>query len=118
MSLRDRGLQRNENRLSILKLAETLSPNGCVVISGYMDRKLPYHQVLAMLQATRRSSIPTDLDIIPSLHLYNYDSGYMVPVEIRNITIRALPFSPKAIICEGRIRCRGGVSIKLSNSHR
>ena len=104
MALRDRGLQRNENRLSILKSAETdrviIPPNGCVVINGYMDRKLPYHQVLAMLQATKRSSIPTDLDITPSLHLYDYDSGYMVPVEISNITTRTVSISPKAILCE------------------
>ena len=104
MALRDRGLQRNENRLSILKSAETdrviIPPNGCVVINGYMDRKLPYHQVLAMLQATKRSSIPTDLDITPSLHLYDYDSSYMVPVEISNITTRTVSISPKAILCE------------------
>lgn len=67
------------------------------MINGYINRKLPYHQVLAMSQATKRSSISSYLDITPSLRLHSYDNGYIVPVEISNITTRTVS---KAILCE------------------
>lgn len=104
MTLRERELRRNGHRLGIVKSAETeritIPPNGSVRIRGYLDRKLPYHQVLAMLQATTKSSIPSDLDVTPSLHHYNYTDNSSIPVEISNVTTRTVSVSPRAILCE------------------
>ena len=76
LSLRQSNLQRNNNRLCLIKSAATkrlvIPPNERVVVEGCMDKNLPYHRVLAMLQATRRSTIHTDVDITPSLHFYNF----------------------------------------------
>lgn len=104
MSLRERELRRNGHWLGIVKSAETeritIPPNGSVRIRGYLDRKLPYHQVLAMLQATTKSSIPSDLDFTPSLHRYSYTDNSSISVEISNVTTRAVSVSPRAILCE------------------
>ena len=76
LSLRQRNLQRKSNWVWLIKSAATkrlvIPPNERVVVEGCMDKKLPYHRVLTMLQATRRSTIHTDVDITPSLHFYNF----------------------------------------------
>jgi hypothetical protein len=70
------------------------------MIDGYMDKRIPYQRVLAMTQATRKSIIHTDLDITPSLHLYDYESDNRIPVEICNITTRTVAVPPRAVLCE------------------
>ena len=104
ITLRERQLVRNRNRLAVLKSAEStrilIPSNGKVVINAYMDRKLPYQKVLAMLHSTPKSSIPNDLDITPSLHYYDCEDASMIPVEISNVTTRTVCVSPKALLCE------------------
>ena len=104
LTLRERQLERNGNRLAILKSAETyrvlIPPNGKVVINTSSDRKIPYQKVLAMLQSTLKSIIPPDLDITPSLHLYDFENSNTIPVEISNITARTVSVPPRAIVCE------------------
>jgi hypothetical protein len=62
LTLRERNVRRQQNILAVIKSAEKktilIQPNSEVVISGYMDRKLPYHPVCALIQPTKRSSIP------------------------------------------------------------
>jgi hypothetical protein len=70
------------------------------MIDGYMDKRIPYQRVLAMPQATRKSIIHADLDITPSLHLYDYESDNRIPVEICNITTRTVAVPPRAVLCE------------------
>lgn len=53
-----------------------------------------------MLQATLRSSIHFDLNITPSLHLYDFIQCCEVAIEVCNVTTRTVSVSPKAIICE------------------
>lgn len=104
LALRQRELCRHSNRLCIIKSAATerliIPPNGRVTVDGYMDKKLPYHKVLAMLQPTGKSIIHTDLDITPSLQLYDYQSSDIVPVEICNVTTRTVAVPPRAVLCE------------------
>ena len=104
ITLRERQLVRNRNRLAVLKSAEStrilIPSNGKVVINAYMDRKLPYQKVLAMLHSTPKSSIPNDLDITPSLHYYDCEDASMIPVEISNVTTRTVCVSPKALLSE------------------
>ena len=52
-----------------------------MVINAYMDRKLPYQKVLAMLHSTPKSSIPNALDITSSLHNYDCEDATMIPAE-------------------------------------
>ena len=74
--LKEKELQKNNNRLGIVKSAHqhciTIRPNSSVTLQGYVDKVLPYHATCALLQATSRSRIPTDLDIVPSLVNFKY----------------------------------------------
>ena len=60
LTLSERNLRRQQNKLAVIKSAEKktilIQPISEVVISGYMDRKLPYHPVCALIQPTKRSS--------------------------------------------------------------
>lgn len=77
LTLMEKQLQRNRSRLASMKSAESsriiIPPNGRVVIHAYLDRKIPYHRVLAMLHPTHKSCIPTDLNITPFLHYYYFE---------------------------------------------
>ena len=104
MNLRERKLRRNGNRLDIVKSAEAdriiIPFNGRVVIEGYLGKILPYHKVLVMPQATHRSSIPADLDIVPSLYPKDFNQCCSAAIEVSNVNTRSGSASPKTIICE------------------
>lgn len=104
MTIRDKELARNNNRLGIVKSAEnfciSIPPNSTVSISGYIDKAIPYQSTTAVLQATSRSVIPSDLDIVPSLTDYCYPANHVIRVDIDNITTRTVQVPPKSILCE------------------
>lgn len=77
-----------------------IPPNGRVVIHAYLDRKIPYHRVLAMLHPTYKSCIPTDLDIIPTLHYYYFKESSIIPIEVSNVTMQTVSVPPKGLLCE------------------
>lgn len=104
MTIREKELARNNNRLGIVESAEnfciSIPPNSTVSISGYIDKAIPYQSTTAVLQATSRSVIPSDLDIVPSLTDYCYPANHMIRVDIDNITTRTVQVPPKSILCE------------------
>lgn len=61
---------------------------------------MPYQSTIAVLQATSRSVIPSDLDIVPSLTDYCYPANQVIKVDIDNITTRTVQVPPKSILCE------------------
>lgn len=85
-------LQRNRSRLAIIKSAESsriiISHNVGVVKHAYLDRKIPYYRVLAMLHPTLKSCIPTDLDITQPLHYYDFEESSIIPIEVSNVTMQ------------------------------
>lgn len=104
MALRERELARNGNRLCIVKSAEhktvTIPANGSVLLQGYMDKQIPYHPTCALLQFTKGSGVPTDLDITPGLVRYKHQSRDIIPVHITNVTTRTVNIQPRSIVCE------------------
>ena len=54
----------------------------------------------ALLQATAKSPIPTDLDVTPVLVTYDYSKTHTVPVHISNVTTRTVTVNPRALLCE------------------
>lgn len=104
MLLRDRQLERHSNRLALVRSAEskriTVMPNTTITIQGFMDKKLPYLPVCAILQPTPEAVITEDLDITPALVPYNRDAKGLIPVQISNISTRTVTISPKALLCE------------------
>ena len=104
MTLRNKELERQHNRLALIKSAETrpitIQANTEVVVQGYMDKMLPYPTTVSMLHATSNSAIPNDLDIVPSVVTYDQDKPHTIPVHISNITTRTVTIAPKAVLCE------------------
>ncbi|KAK3108916.1 hypothetical protein FSP39_018571 [Pinctada imbricata] len=104
MTLRDKELKRKQNRLGIVKSAEThpimIPPNSSITVSGYIDKSLPYEPTPALLQPTPQSVIPTDLDIEPTIINYTYPVNNLVQVHIDNVTTLTVQIPPRAILCE------------------
>ena len=104
LQLREKALIKQNFRLAIVKSAEhqtiTISPNSQVVINGFADRKIPYHTTCALLQSTKYSRIPTDLDIEPSVVKFDFKENEVIPVTISNLTTRTVTINPKAVVCE------------------
>ena len=104
MSLRDKDLEKANNRLAIVRNAEqhkvTITPNSSTIIQGYLDKELPYHPVCAILSQSSNAAVPDDLDITPTVISYSYNKNQPVPVQINNITTRTVTLEPRAILCE------------------
>ena len=102
--LRERELSKKNFRLAIVKSAEQniilIPPNSQVTIQGYTDRKSPYQTTCALLQTTKDSRIPSDLDIEPTIAIYDYKERQEIPVHISNLTTRTVTVNPRAVICE------------------
>ena len=102
ITLQEKRLQHNHNILAYVKATErvTIPPNREVVVDGYLEKCIPYHPVCALLQATPRSKIPTDVDISPVIFTYSHDDKVNLPVLINNISTRTVTLYPHELICE------------------
>ena len=72
----------------------TFSPNSQVMIISFADKKIPYHTTCALLQSTKYSRIPTDLDIEPSVVKFDFKENEVIPVTISNLTTRTVTINP------------------------
>ena len=104
MLLQERQLAKQKLKLGIVKSAATkkiiIPANSETVVPGYLDNTLPYHPTCAVLQATNKSAVPTDLDISPSLIAFEPGTKQFVDVHVSNITTRTVVIQPKAVLCE------------------
>jgi hypothetical protein len=74
--------------------------NSEVTINGYTDKTFPCIKTIALIQGTKKSVIPKDLDVISKLIDYKYESREPLMVAISNVTTRTVKISPKAVIAE------------------
>jgi transposase InsO family protein len=104
MTLRDRQLAKTNYCLGVVKSAEQKSvvvpPNSQVVVAGYVTGEVQYPTTCALLQPTKGSAIPDDIDISPTIISYEYGKNGLVDVHISNVTTRTVVIPPKAMICE------------------
>lgn len=104
MLLRERELERHQNRIAVLRSAEsvpiTIRPNTEIVINGQLDRKLSFPQVCALIQPTHGSAIPADMDIVPSIVSYNHQSRDIIKAYICNVSTRTATIQPRTLLCE------------------
>jgi hypothetical protein len=104
ITLRDKQLKRNKNRLGIVRSAEPetilIKPNASITIKGYIDKELDYKQTFAMTETTECSVLPADIDISPLLFTYQPRNNRLIDIHVSNVTLRTVPVSPKAILCE------------------
>ncbi len=104
MVLRERELVRHSGRLALVRSCEAANivvpPNGSCTIKGSVCNALPYQTVCALLQSSKESKIPSDVEIGPALFSYKYGEAQQVPVVVSNLTGQTIVVSPKAILCE------------------
>ena len=104
LTIRQRELKRNKNRLAIIRCAETtritIGPNQSVNIKGYLDKELEYNSTCAIIQECQDSSLPDFIDITPTVIQYRYKANGEVDVNCSNLTTNSITISPKAILCE------------------
>ena len=104
ITLRDNELQKQQNRLALVKSAElgpvTVPANTEVTIKGYMDKTLPHPKTVSMLHPTNNSVVPTDMDITPAITIYDHTQRDTIPVVISNISTMTVTIPPRALLCE------------------
>ena len=104
ISMREKELRKNKNRLAVVKcaLAEklTIEPNKSVEVIGYADKELNFPNTTAMMQECEDSQIPNELDVTPTAIHYNYKNNGEIKVTLTNLTVNPVTISPKSILCE------------------
>lgn len=104
MAMREKTLQKNCNRLAIVRCAEQqrvlIKPNSTVSVKGCLTKETEYQPTCAIIEPTKKSVIPEDLDIAPSLITYNYKDTGIIDVNISNVTTRTVSVSPTSVLCE------------------
>ena len=102
--LREKELQKNKNRLGVVRNAEgikiTIPPNTVKQITCNIDKEIPYHTTPAILQTSDLAKDSDDLDIEPSVINYQHKMNGPITVRVSNITTRTICIPPKAIVCE------------------
>ena len=101
--LRERELQKNNNRIGLIRTdgtkSITITHNTSITVNGYVDKEIPYQNTPAIVQSTTLAK-DSDYDIEPSLIQYHHKQNGPVTVRISNVTTKTINIPPKAIICE------------------
>ena len=104
LHIREKELAKNKNRVALVRCAEAekivLYPNETRDIVCHTDKELEYAHSYAIIHETENSSLPSDIDITPSLITYKSEKGVQLMVNLSNLTTRTVVISPKALICE------------------
>ena len=107
LTLREKELARNNNRLGLVKCAAAkpviVPPNTSITIPGYIDKAIPYGTTPAILQSTPGSVIPSDLEVTPAVTAYKYPVKHLVEVcvllEGNIIRKSKSPWSSNVVLC-------------------
>ncbi len=104
IAVREKQLKRNNDRIAIVKCGEssriTIGPNESKDVRGYTDREIYYQPTCAILQECEESSLPSFIDITPSVVQYKNQRNTEVLVNVTNLTTNTVTISPKAVLCE------------------
>ena len=61
---------------------------------------IPYPSTVVMHHPTNNSAVPTDLEIVPAVTIFNCNHRETIPMRISNVTTRTVPITPRALLCE------------------
>lgn len=104
LTLQQRELRRNKDRIAIVRSAEPamiiIGPNQSIDIRGYIDKELYFQDTCAILQETEDTTLSKFVDITPSVINYSYKKNNEIFVNISNITTNSVTISPKEVLCE------------------
>ncbi|XP_041369658.1 uncharacterized protein LOC121383631 [Gigantopelta aegis] len=103
MVLQQKELSRMKGRLCLVRCAETqnvaVGPNSTILLRGYMDKRLPFRDSCAVVQACSKSTV-SDLEITPTVVQYRYRDNQEIDIQLSNTTTRTVVIAPRAVICE------------------
>ena len=104
MTLRDKQLEQNHDRIAVVRCAAaqpvTIHPNESVDVPGLIDKKTDYPESTAMMHETNDSYIFPNIDVAPALVRYKKDSEGHVTVNLSNLTTQTVTIPPRALLCE------------------
>ncbi|MCG8035390.1 MAG: DDE-type integrase/transposase/recombinase [Candidatus Thiodiazotropha taylori] len=104
ITVRQRELRRNKNRLAVVRCAEsanvTIPSNSTVTVRGVCSKEIDHKPTSAILVQTEDSVIPDDFDITPAVIQYEYGKNGFIDVQISNVTTSTYTISPKTILCD------------------
>ena len=104
MTVREKTLIRNKNRVAVVRCAEAskiiLGPNESKDFHGFTDREIDHQTTSAILHESEESSLPSYIDITPSVITYDNSKNAEVIVNLTNLTTNSVVISPKSILCE------------------
>ena len=76
ISIRERDLKKNNNRIGVVRSADRrhiiLGPNESIDVTGYVDKEMNFYDTNAILQESEESNLPSFVDITPSVINYSY----------------------------------------------
>ena len=94
ITLREKELSKNQNRLALVKSLEphkittSIPPNTTLKIQGNLDKELLYKETPSFLQSSPLASDNQDLDIEPQLYQYIYKNNGIIDVNGSNVTTK------------------------------
>ncbi|CAG2222976.1 unnamed protein product [Mytilus edulis] len=98
ISMRERELSNNTNRLAIVRCQQgiTIQPNTMKEVTGCFDREMPYCTTPSILQSSELLKECKDIDIEPALHQYDYKQNGTITVRMSNTTTRTFTIPPQS----------------------
>ena len=104
LSIRQRELKKNKNRIAIVRSAETkrltIGPNQSINIKGYLDKEMEFNHTCAIIQECEDSTLPDFIDVTPTVIQYQHRNNGEIMISLSNLTTNSVTISPKAILGE------------------
>ena len=104
ISVQERDLQRNNNRLGVVKSALQdpvyIKPNSSETITSFVDHPLDYRPTSAMMQPRLNARLASLVDITPSIVNYQGKKTGLVDVKVDNLTTQTVVIPSRATLCD------------------
>ena len=104
MTLRERELKRNNNKIATVRNAEShrirLGPNQSINIRCTTDKELDHTPTCAIVTETKDSSLPSYVDLTPTVIHFTHGCKKEILVNVSNLTTNTVNISPRAVIAE------------------
>ena len=104
LTVQEKDLQKNCNRLGIVKSALTetvyVRPNSSETITCFVDKPLQYTCTLAVMEPMLDERLSSLVDIMPSIINFQGKQTGLVDVKVDNITTQTVVIRPRATLCQ------------------
>ena len=104
ITVREKEMKKMNNRIALVRSAEKekiiLRPNESKEIKAYTDKELNHPSTLAITHEIEDSSIPSYVDITPTLVQFEKGKRRELGVTLLNLTTMTVTISPKACLCQ------------------